>query len=412
MAMTAKQKRNTTIAVIAVIALILLLGGAAIAAGGEEDDDKPKDIPPPPDCPEGKKAIWSLRRMEWQCVDVDDPQAPEIECPPGFHPENGECVANDPDAPPPAQECPEGQTWNSEQGKCVPLVPQCPTGFHFDIEAQECVPDFVIPGGPTGPAECPEGTHYDATQKKCIADEPGAPKPGVIVVPGDPNDYIKPYPIGRNFYQVVQGDIAYGTFPSSIVYRYLLNEAFFAAKEDGASDDEADEFKKLVAKNFQNRIDAWQLITCAGTNDACYATWGYDPKFDPDPGPAGRAIRLVAQHPNNLLRLQQWQDLARCVRIGSAATKGNGNGVRVNDSCHSYELLWMPGLNRQVIRTSVNLTTGRVTITTNGMTWPNGDSMGLPPPFILDRGVTFMAGSVPEPIPTSWGCLNVNLELG
>lgn len=446
-AATGRRRRALTITAILLLAM-LVFAGVAIAAEPKDDEEK---IPPPPDCPEGKKAVWIEAALfggksGWVCVDVEDPQDPAKECPEGFHFDGTDCVANDPNVVDPPDECPDGKVWNATLGQCEDIQKpgECPPGQVWIKEFETCIDEELA---------CGEGQHWDATLGKCVDDVPPPPdcpsgkkalwfpvekewgcvdedtpvvdeecpdgyvwnaslKKCVVTVKPvieDPNDYIKTYPTGRNFYQVVQGDIAYGTSQHSIVYRYLLTEGYLAAKEQGLSDEDAGEFSKIIAKNADNRIAAWNLITCA--NEAWYGTYGYNPEFEPDPGPNGLAIRLVPQHADNLSRLINNKTLARCIKLGTKAKKGDGSGVRVNNTCHSFELLWMPGINREELYTSVNLTTGRTTLTTNGMKWPDGSTMGLPPPFIIDKGATFFTGSVPDPPPLVWGCMGIILEI-
>jgi hypothetical protein len=298
--------------------------------------------------------------------------------------------------PKPTTPCPDGQHWEFDVAtwswNCVagpPSTEPCPDGFVRDANG-DCVPAVVVP--------------------------PPVDEPDVIEVPDgpidDPNDYIKPYPTGGNFYQVVHGDYAYGEDAThSIVFRYLWTEAFLAAKQfGGKTDAEANTFAGNVARDNDLRVEAWTtIIGCSGANDLAYATWGYNPNNDPDPAYTGRVIRLVPQHPDNRARLLNGQGLARCIRLGTQATKGNGNGVRVGPSgeCYSYELLWLPQLNREALWES-----GGATLKTeDGETWSDGTSRGLPPPFVTDRKFYAYPGSIPDPTPKIWGCFALTLEL-
>jgi hypothetical protein len=115
---------------------------------------------------------------------------------------------------------------------------------------------------------------------------------------------------------------------------------------------------------------------------------------------------LVAQHADNLGRLKNGQSLLRCIKFGSSSKPGNGSGVRADDSCHSFELLWLPQLDRQKLWDS-----GGTTVTADGVKWPDGESKGLPPTFIMDRGLDFLDGALPEPFLKVWGCFDLKLVL-
>jgi len=278
----------------------------------------------------------------------------------------------------------------------------CPPGQHYELDRRtltwHCVLDDVGPDEPT------PGVIEDPT--------PDEPTPGVIEDPNEPSDepsdWIKPYPTGDSFYQVVPGDQFYGkgSQSGSITWRYLATEAFLAASEFGDLDAAgANAFAKRVADNDDNRIAALNVICCAPWNDACYGTWGYDPNKDPAPALNGRVIRLGPQNPDNAARLFAGEGMARCVRIGSPQHKGDGSGVRAPgvSGCTKHELLWLPKLDRKRLWEQANAATGRTKIDPSSETWPNGDPKILPPPFVVERHIHFYPGSNTANVKV-WGC--------
>ena len=63
------------------------------------------------------------------------------------------------------------------------------------------------------------------------------------------------YPRGEKVYQVRVGDILLGEDPDhSIIYRQLLSDTYLAAKGDGASEDEAKDYARSIAKNESSPI--------------------------------------------------------------------------------------------------------------------------------------------------------------
>ncbi len=72
-----------------------------------------------------------------------------------------------------SHDCPEGEHWSEEEGKCVPNETateqedhDCPEGEHWDAEQQKCVPKASEQEG-----RCPEGEHKDE-HGDCVPDQP------------------------------------------------------------------------------------------------------------------------------------------------------------------------------------------------------------------------------------------------
>lgn len=214
---------------------------------------------------------------------------------------------------------------------------------------------------------------------------PQPPQPSVPSLNID--DWIEDYPTGESFYQVRSGDMFGGTNSNrSIAYRYLLTEAFLAAKEFGNLDDnKARTWSRSVAQRGNMRLQAIDIIQCAWINDALYGTWGYG--LQAKPGPHGRAIRLLPYHPDNRRMVFDGLGLSRNIELRRPADAGKDGpwnkglgGPADPEMREEFELLWMPAINRKVLWDSDG-----TNLTTEGMTWPDGTSKGnVPPPWIMD----------------------------
>lgn len=209
---------------------------------------------------------------------------------------------------------------------------------------------------------------------------PVAPVPQAPTEQPEVDDLIKSYPTGGHLYQVRSGDMFGGQNSTrSIAYRLLLTEAFLAAKNvGGLDDDDAGAFARKVAKSGSRISQMITIIQCAWINDILYGTWGYGTKSVP--GPHGRAIRLLPQHPDNEQRLREGLPLARNIRLRTPANKGDGSGLATDPELReTWELLYMPKLNEEELWNS-----GGTDLTTKGMTWGDGSSMGnVPHPWVM-----------------------------
>lgn len=237
------------------------------------------------------------------------------------------------------------------------------------------------PKPPTTPAK--PGGFKPPSEPKPPPDEPDDPSLPEIVVT---------YPRGGAFYQVLEDDVFLGTDSDhSIAYRYLLSEGYLAAIESGASPDEATEFARRVANDNGHRLSVMHAIQCGGFNDAAYGTYGYT--YEPGGGPSipsahGRAIRLVPQHAPNLDLLEAGDQASRNIRIKTLADKGKGNAFGFLPGWRSFELLWLPAIDRAKLWAS-----GGATLDF-GVFWNDGLSMQNPPAWVLARGIGDPAGDL------------------
>lgn len=301
------------------------------------------------------------------------------------------------------RECPPGHV-RDQYGRCVesPASPTfCPAGQHWDAKSQTCVTDT--------PSSCPPGKMWSEGLQMCI----DVVEPVVPLIPDEPPP-IRDYPEGGAFYQVQYGDIfgwgLAGKNTKAISQNLLARELLLAAREYGELlNDEALAFSIAHRINSAATNRIVDEILCSGMNDACYGTWGYcgDVAINNGtcrsternhPGKHGRAIRLLKQHADNKLRLEQNLPMARTVDILTSKQKGNGKSHAVRPASPggdtSYPLLWMPKIDRKRL-------------------WESGgkdvqfvEGGGNPPDAITDRGVTDYSGSTL----TIYGCAPNQLE--
>ena len=263
-------------------------------------------------------------------------------------------------------------------------------------------PDEPQPPKPTPPGTPPRGPGGLGS----IPTDPGPVGPGgfgdLPSPPGLPEDDDPPlgeiltsYPQPGHLYQVKQGDVFLGTGSRSIVYRALQQAGYQAASAMGDSPEGASVFGQTVAGSAQNRTKYLQMILCSGWNDGLYGTHGFGGQaFE---GPAGRSIRLLPVHANNLQRLRNKQTPIRNIQLRTPADRGKGNAKAVDSSISgSFELLWLPAINytRLFESRGTDLTTEG--IVWDGTQWP----MTQPPPWVAQLGI-----SVDESVNrTTWGC--------
>ena len=94
-------------------------------------------------------------------VRIGDPDSwycklPDVGCPQGeeFNTELGKCIPI----------CPEGEEYNSELGQCVNITVGCSQGEEFNTELGKCIPI------------CPEGEEYNSELDKCVDITVGCPQ--------------------------------------------------------------------------------------------------------------------------------------------------------------------------------------------------------------------------------------------
>lgn len=416
----ADSNRNVKIVGIT-LALLLLLGGVAAASDTETDEEKKKRR-----CPKGY--IWAP--LQRKCIPIDDvpvkpggdkPDPTTGNCPPGMianaarlkalvkfptpGPEQDAELAKYPECVPIL--CPKDHR-RTEYGDCVP---DCPQGMQWSPKEQRCMPS---------PQNCPPGEQWSPTLLRCLKSTPTDPtEPGTD--PKEIPEIIKNFPEGDNFYQSQYGDVFEGTKLGgggiSIAYAYLRREAFLAAREFGGLDDAAAmQWAGSVAKPYKAYMAAFEILLCAGTNDACYGTYGYcgtrakqagrcrlpnGTFVQNHAGKHGRAIQLEPKHPDNLGRLLNGQNLARGVTLGNPARAGDGTSNRVDSSFDSLPALWCPKLDRKKLWDSKGKT---IEITPE--TWSDGTTRGWPPPIVIDRFLSDYADTGRK----AWGCMKMELE--
>ncbi|MCH9681293.1 MAG: hypothetical protein K0V04_07665 [Deltaproteobacteria bacterium] len=193
------------------------------------------------------------------------------------------------------------------------------------------------------------------------------------------SELVDPYPRGSTFYPVVRDDRFGGTSSKhSIAYRYLLSEAFLAAREfGGLEDEEAMAWAAATAKQDKVRLAAIDAIQCSGWNDAMY---GANPVTQSHASAHGRSILLRPVHGPTAELLAEGQIPFRNATLGGNPADGDHRG---------YELLWMPGIHRATLWES-----GGLVVSTADMAWPDGTSMANPPPWVMALGMDDTSGAL------------------
>ncbi len=279
--------------------------------------------------------------------------------------------------------------------------------------------DEGSPGGQPPPEPDPE----DVVPTEVIfvppEDDWEPPEPGPVVPdrdfapwvpPGEdpinPADWEHPdnYPTPGKFHQVVWGDMFFGTGSAhNIAWAAIYEAAYQAAVEVGGVDDaEARAFAKSIAGKSSNRGRYTTLIQCSPWNDALYGTWGYK-SGKSYPGPHGRAIRMLPDHPPNrdYIMLQRKPPL-RNVQMRNPNDKGKGNAGAVDEQyAETWEYLWLPPLNLERLWNNRELTT-------EGVAWEDGSSVMLPPPPIWNLGIDVLS----DPGLDAYGCPGYEEALG
>lgn len=121
------------------------------------------------ECPEGER--WDAE--QGKCVKTEQASEQEHECPEGQHwsEEQQKCVANVTEQ---ERQCPEGEHWDEAKQACVKTEvaeqegEPCPKGQHRDPTSGQCVPDADDTVTEQEDQQCGDGEHYDKEQRKCV----------------------------------------------------------------------------------------------------------------------------------------------------------------------------------------------------------------------------------------------------
>jgi len=190
------------------------------------------------------------------------------------------------------------------------------------------------------------------------------------------------WPTPWKFYQVRGSD---NQSMLRIASRSLYKAAFEAAKQvGGLSDADADLFAEGFRSNGTRQANFVNDIQCESWNDAVYSTFGFGNKAQR--APSGRAMRLLPQHADNLDRLRNGQRPHRRQRYGKETDRENG--IRRTGSGSKHELLYIPGINLEVLWNEQRVELGGQ--------WPDGASKANPSTWVLDLGVKDLSGTIPK----------------
>jgi hypothetical protein len=312
---------------------------------------------------------------------------------------------------------------------CVPRV--CAEGYYRDEATGACVKS-----GPTDPKfdpwkpgtdDCPEGFIFSKLLQKCVPTDCGAgfhvdengdcvPDPTDPVDPVDPGiDYIvRPVPVPGNFYQVKKGDIFFGKKIAksgadalSICYMALRRAAYEAARIHGDLDEQsAWGYVNANASRLAHEIHALRpyldIIGCGWWNDEVNASWRYK-QGKATPAPTGRAISLNPIAAPNLARMRGGQPPARNVRLGKPSEKGDGSPSIADGSWRNYPLVWIPEIDLALLWQGLEAGGSlRDYITAEGLTWDDGSSRAVPPPWVQALGIFDATGTLQQG--TVMGC--------
>jgi hypothetical protein len=228
---------------------------------------------------------------------------------------------------------------------------------------------------PVWPTEDP--TTDDPIEDPTDPEDPDGPRIPPFV------EILHDYPDGDGFYQVREGDRFGGTNATySIAYRYLMSEAYLAAKEAGEDDAAALEWARAVAKRNKSRATAIDVISCNGWNDVVYASFQYGTQVRAVS--TGRAISLNPIHAPNRELLEQGEPPRRNASYGGVADQGEGPPYPVDPALRRFPLLWLPRLDRAALWSS-----NGDTVRSDDRSWrgrPRAPK-SLPPPWVMRLGV-------------------------
>lgn len=107
--------------------------------------------------------------------------------------------------------------------------------------------------------------------------------------------------------------------------------------------------------------------------------------------PCGRGLNWYPYHADNIGRMGEGKAPLRTTDL---------SGNRIIPGAASQMQLWIPAVNLAAL--GPNVPAASLAVTTQGMTWPDGNSTLVPPPVVYDRGI-----ESPVAAATEWGCAGV-----
>lgn len=184
-----------------------------------------------------------------------------------------------------AEECPEGQRWDEEQGKCVPIIAEqeekeCPEGQQWDEEQGKCVPIEIAeqvqaedagiesPGQaevppkeePAPEHQCPEGQRWDDTSGTCVPVEEG--EAGAYVKPAAEEPTIE-FPENLGELKLGEPFAGYADFDDCVAQNQQADdpEAYCASIKRQVEGEtliqkQERELKELQEKQFREQLDS------------------------------------------------------------------------------------------------------------------------------------------------------------
>jgi hypothetical protein len=186
-----------------------------------------------------------------------------------------------------------------------------------------------------------------------------------------------------------------------IATRMARSELFLAAREFGGMNDAEANAWAAGKATIAARRAVTDLISCTPINDWRYGTWAFTVGLA-RPGPHGRAIRLLPIHFNDLSRLRAGDPFSRNIRLGKPGDPPSVSQKGVESGASSFELLWLPGIDRRALWESDG------TVWQVGGQWGDGSSHVHPPPALFARGVDDFTSGGAGP----WGCAPFAVEGG
>jgi len=109
--------------------------------------------------------------------------------------------------------------------------------------------------------------------------------------------------------------------------------------------------------------------------------------------PCMRGLNWLPRHADNIGRLAQGLAPKRTTTLSGEKLTGDNAGNR-------HMQLWIPSVN--LANLGPNVPDASLTITTNGLLFPTGDSTLVPPPAVWGKGIVNPVGGVSQ-----WGCPGV-----
>jgi len=130
-----------------------------------------------------------------------------------------------------------------------------------------------------------------------------------------------------------------------------------------------------------------------GQTDANKAGGNEEKGIDYMMEPCGRGLNWLPNHADNIGLLGQGEAPRRTTSLQGNKLQGAGGSRQMQ--------LWIPAVNLALL--GPNVPEASLTVTTNGMQWPTGDSTLVPVPQVWERGIQNpIAGAA------QWGCPGVS----